>query len=119
MNVGLKGCHSSFVPSGGQWSAVRSTHPYTNPYTNDFRFACSVRGWYANLKSTADTIMALELCALDTNKPLLLANTDFIPYLVDALLLDPDHPRAGLAQDLLQDLDPRTPRGVLGAAGCV
>ena len=28
------------------------------------------------------------------NKPLLLNNDSFIPYLVDALLLDPEHPRA-------------------------
>jgi hypothetical protein len=52
------------------------------------------------LKPTADTIMALELCISDTHKPLLLANPDFIPYLVDALLLDPDHPRAGMKHEL-------------------
>ena len=44
--------------------------------------------------------MALELCVSDENKPLLLDNPDFIPYLVDALLLDPDHPRAGMKQEL-------------------
>ena len=44
--------------------------------------------------------MALELCISDENKPLLLANSDFIPYLVDALLLDPDHPRAGMKPEL-------------------
>lgn len=32
----------------------------------------------------------------DTNKPLLLANPGFITYLVDALLVDSTHPRAGL-----------------------
>ena len=57
-------------------------------------------GWYAGQKPSADTIMALELCVSDENKPLLLANPDFIPYLVDALLLDPDHPRAGMKEDL-------------------
>ena len=30
------------------------------------------------------------------NKPLLIDNPRFIPYLVDALLLDPEHPRADL-----------------------
>ena len=34
------------------------------------------------------------------NKPLLIANEDFIPYLVDALLLDPEHPRADMKQEL-------------------
>ena len=57
-------------------------------------------GYYAGAKPTGDTIMALELCISDKNKPLLLANPDFIPYLVDALLLDPDHPRAGMTHEL-------------------
>ena len=52
------------------------------------------------MKPSGDTIMALELCVSDENKPLLLTNADFIPYLVDALLLDPDHPRAGMKQEL-------------------
>ena len=57
-------------------------------------------GWYAGSKPNADTVMALELCVSDENKPLLLASPDFIPYLVDALLLDADHPRAGMKQEL-------------------
>ena len=57
-------------------------------------------GYYATVKPSSDTIMALELCISDANKPLLLASPDFIPYLVDALLLDPAHPRAGMKQDL-------------------
>ena len=44
--------------------------------------------------------MALRLCISDANKPLLLANKDFVPYLVDALLLDPEHPRAGMKEEL-------------------
>ena len=51
-------------------------------------------------KPTKDAIMALELCISDENKPLLLANPDFIPYLVDALLLDPSHPRADMKEEL-------------------
>ena len=43
-------------------------------------------------------MLALELCISDVNKPLLLANGDFIPYLVSGLLLDPEHPRAGLPE---------------------
>ena len=36
----------------------------------------------------------------DANKPLLLANEAFLPYLVDALLLDPNHKRAGMGMEL-------------------
>jgi hypothetical protein len=36
----------------------------------------------------------------DANKPLLIANEMFVPYLVDALLLDPEHPRAGMKEEL-------------------
>jgi hypothetical protein len=50
----------------------------------------------ANSKPTADTVQVVELCISDRTKPLLLANPVFIPYLVDALLLDPAHPRAGM-----------------------
>jgi hypothetical protein len=50
------------------------------------------------MKPSTDTIFALELCVSDKNKPLLLANETFIPYLVDALLLDPKHPRAGMEE---------------------
>ena len=57
-------------------------------------------GYGAATKPTADTIMALELCISDENKPLLLTSPDLIPYLVDALLLDPDHPRAGMKHEL-------------------
>eukprot|EP01043_Picozoa_sp_COSAG02_P000789 COSAG02_NODE_16_length_56207_cov_9.816122_6_plen_190_part_00 len=57
-------------------------------------------GHFANTKPTADSIMALELCISDMNKPLLLARPDFIPYLVDGLLLDPEHPRADMKAEL-------------------
>ena len=53
-----------------------------------------------NWTPTADLIMALELCISDANKPLLLAHRDFLPYVVDALLLDPDHPRADMKLEL-------------------
>jgi hypothetical protein len=56
--------------------------------------------YYQNSKPSADTILALELCISDSNKPLLLANRDFLPYVVDALLLDADHPRAGMKPEL-------------------
>ncbi len=57
-------------------------------------------GWRVNTKPTADSIFAAQLCVSDKNKPLLIANQRFIPYLVDALLLDPDHPRAGMKEEL-------------------
>ena len=57
-------------------------------------------GYFRNVTPTADAIMALELCISDANKPLLLANRDFLPYVVDALLLDVDHPRAGMKPEL-------------------
>ena len=34
------------------------------------------------------------------NKPLLLANSDFIPYCISGLFLDPDHPRANLKDEI-------------------
>ena len=43
--------------------------------------------WGATSKPSADEIFTLELVISDDNKPLLLANRAFIPYLVDALLL--------------------------------
>ena len=51
------------------------------------------RGPGYTTKLSADAIQTLELCISDTNKPLLLANDDFLPYLLEALLLDPNHPR--------------------------
>ena len=57
-------------------------------------------GVFKTMKPTADSIMALELCISDANKPLLLSNPAFIPYLVDALLLDPSHPRAEMKEEL-------------------
>ena len=57
-------------------------------------------GYREATKPAADSINAMELCISDANKPLLLANKDFVPYLVDALLLDPEHPRAAMADEL-------------------
>ena len=44
-------------------------------------------GYNATFKPTADTLMVVELCISDRNKPQLLANPSFVSYLVDALLL--------------------------------
>eukprot|EP01043_Picozoa_sp_COSAG02_P070267 COSAG02_NODE_12374_length_1556_cov_1.731640_2_plen_268_part_01 len=56
-------------------------------------------GVLKTFKPGPDNIFTLDLCISDTNKELLLANADFVPYLADALLLDPGHPRAGLAEE--------------------
>jgi hypothetical protein len=56
-------------------------------------------GYNRNNNPTADTILALDLCISDENKPLLLSNPDFLPYLVDALLIDPSHPRAEMKEE--------------------
>jgi hypothetical protein len=57
-------------------------------------------GSRANHKPSGDNIYAAQLCVSDANKPLLIANEMFVPYLVDALLLDPEHPRAGMKEEL-------------------
>ena len=57
-------------------------------------------GYYGSTKPTADSILVLELCISDANKPLLLAHRNFLPYVVDALLLDADHPRADMKPEL-------------------
>ena len=53
------------------------------------RWSQTVRavGFNKTSKPTSSTIMVVELCISDKNKPLLLANSAFIPYAVDALLL--------------------------------
>ena len=44
-------------------------------------------GFNITAKPTSSTVMVVELCVSDKYKPLLLANSAFIPYVVDALLL--------------------------------
>eukprot|EP01043_Picozoa_sp_COSAG02_P027479 COSAG02_NODE_1624_length_11594_cov_6.314833_9_plen_88_part_00 len=44
-------------------------------------------GFNARSTPTGSSIAAVELCISDKNKALVLANSEFIPYLVDALLL--------------------------------
>ncbi len=56
-------------------------------------------GHYAGYRPSSVTISALELCISDERKPLLLSNDVFVPYLVSALLLGLDHPRAGMKDD--------------------
>jgi len=55
--------------------------------TEDWSQSVRAVGFKANNKPTADNIFAAELCVSDANKPLLIDNKNFIPYLVDALLL--------------------------------
>jgi hypothetical protein len=57
-------------------------------------------GYSKTSKPSADSIQVLELSISDANKPLLLNTPGFIPYLVDALLIDPGHPRAEMKEEL-------------------
>ena len=50
---------------------------------------------------SSSNIHVLDLCVSDRNKPLLLAEPGFIPYLVDALQInEPQHPRYSLTDKL-------------------
>ena len=55
--------------------------------TEDWSQSVRAVGWKATAKPSTDNIFAHELCVSDANKPLLIGNKEFIPYLVDALLL--------------------------------
>jgi len=55
--------------------------------TEDWSQSVRAVGFKANTKPSADNVYAAELCVSDANKPLLIGNKEFIPYLVDALLL--------------------------------
>ena len=54
--------------------------------------------YYLNSFGIQFGFMVLD-CGRKRNKPMLLNNDSFIPYLVDALLLDPAHPRAEAAPE--------------------
>ena len=78
--------------------------------TSCFVRICRLTSWSNNLmgigyggligKPTVTSMQVLELCISDMTKPLLLANTTFIPYLINGLFLDPDHPRADLKDEI-------------------
>jgi hypothetical protein len=67
------------------------TAQHVSVLTENWSQSVRAVGLHANSKPTADTIFAAELCVSDANKPLLLDNKNFIPYLVDALLLVRTH----------------------------
>ena len=75
----------------GRDESGESDFAFTQPQVDVLieKWSQSVRavGWNKTQKPTASSIMAVELCISDRNKPLLLANSAFIPYVVDALLL--------------------------------
>lgn len=70
------------------------------PCTVKWSGCIRAEGIGATSKPTPEYVQAIELCKSDHHKRLLLNNADFVPYLVDALLLDPTHPRAGLKEEL-------------------
>ena len=80
-------------------SELSFTQQHVDLLTTDWSQSVRAVGVKATSKPSADTIFALELTISDENKPLLLAHKEFIPYLVDALLLDPKHPRAGMEEE--------------------
>ena len=57
-------------------------------------------GLNSDVKPDSTRIFAAQLCVSDARKPLLLSNSAFVPYLVDSLLLDSEHPRANMKEDL-------------------
>eukprot|EP01046_Picozoa_sp_COSAG06_P011414 COSAG06_NODE_651_length_13384_cov_2.712382_4_plen_430_part_00 len=81
------GCEFSFTPQ------------HIETLTEDWSQNVRATGYKINTVPSADSIFAAQLCTSDANKPLLMANHHVLPYLVDALLLDPDHPRAGMKEE--------------------
>jgi hypothetical protein len=59
----------------------------------------AARGWYAHSTPTKSNMLLLELVISDANKTLLLKAPGFLEYLLDGLLLDPDHPRQSLKDE--------------------
>eukprot|EP01052_Picozoa_sp_SAG31_P046191 SAG31_NODE_8732_length_1398_cov_0.995381_1_plen_381_part_01 len=78
------------------------TQPQVDSMLTAWQQIMKAEGYRSSNKPSSENIQVLELCVSDRNKSLLLANTTFIPYLMDGLLLDPNHPRAG-KEALLQD----------------
>ena len=68
--------------------------------TDNWSLLVRAVGCRAIQRPGADSIFAAQLCVSDVHKPLLIENKDFVPYLVDALLLDPEHPRAGMKAEV-------------------
>eukprot|EP01043_Picozoa_sp_COSAG02_P032668 COSAG02_NODE_2193_length_9555_cov_102.183481_7_plen_419_part_00 len=97
--VAARVCCSVFGRDEGG-SPFTFTPLHIKTLTDNWSQAVRAVGLSANQKPSADNIYAAQLCVSDANKPLLIANEMFVPYLVDALLLDPEHPRAGMKEEL-------------------
>jgi hypothetical protein len=97
--MAAKVCCSVFGRDEGG-SAFTFTPLHINKLTDYWSQIIRAVGYRANQKPSGDNIYAAQLCVSDANKPLLIANEMFVPYLVDALLLDPEHPRAGMKEEL-------------------
>ena len=94
-----KVCCSAFGRDEGG-SEFSFTQQHVDSLVTNWSQTIRAVGYHVDTQPTADNIMALELAVSDANKPLMLASKDFVPYLVDALLLDPEHPRAAMAEEL-------------------
>ena len=76
------------------------TPPHIEMLTDYWSQSIRAIGFYKSQKPSPDSIFAAQLCVSDAHKPLLLSNSAFIPYLVDSLLLDSEHPRANMKENL-------------------
>ena len=92
-------CCSVFGRDEGD-SEFSFTSVHIDQLTDNWSHIVRAEGYYAYTKPSADAIFAAQLCVSDKNKPLLIENRQFLPYLVDALLLDAGHPRVGMKEDL-------------------
>jgi hypothetical protein len=81
-------------------NARRSAPPWSDLLCSVLWSALRISRWlkilaadvfYSMYKFSPDNFLALELCISDANKPLLLTNSEFIPYLVMGLLVDTEH----------------------------
>ena len=94
-----KVCCSVFGRDEGE-SEFTFTPLHIKTLTDSWSKTVRAIGYRASTKPSGDHIYAAQLCMSDANKPLLIANEMFVPYLVDALLLDPEHPRASMKEEL-------------------
>jgi hypothetical protein len=92
-------CCSVFGRDEGE-SEFTFTPLHIKTLTDNWSQTVRAIGYRASTKPSGDHIYAAQLCMSDANKPLLIANEMFVPYLVDALLLDPEHPRASMKEEL-------------------
>jgi hypothetical protein len=98
--VAAQVCCSIFGRDEGGFSDFKFTQHVVDRLVSRWTNVVQCRNTGSKGTPTAETVQAIELCISDENKLLLLQSPAFIPYLVDALLIRSDHPRAGLKPEL-------------------